>query len=615
MKAPFLEALNQRVILGDGALGTLFYDEGIELGQNVEVLNLSDPDLVFSVHQEYVRAGSDLIETNTFGANRFKLKGQGDVAGVNRAGVEIARRAAGQDIYVAGSVGPSGQRPKKEGKAREITDAEVADAFREQIGVLVEAEVDLIIAETFTHLDELILAIKAAKEIAPDLPVVAQMVFPSRGRTATGVDALACAEAAIDAGASVFGSNCGRGVKAMLAAMERLSLLKDRILLSAFPNAGLPEVVEHRTIYSANPSYMARGLVEMIKFGARLVGGCCGTTPEHIHEFKRVLHLKRSSIHMDTGKESQKSGADKPDSTCQSRGGMLEGLEPGRLPILVELDPPPHLEVEGVLKGAKSLAAAGVDAITLAENPLAVLRSDNLSLAHLIREKIGVHTVLHLTCRDRNVLGLQAQIMAAHILGIRAILAVTGDPANASDQPGVSGVFDMDSIGLVRMINLYNQGMNLAGRDMRQKTNFSIGVAFCFRPSNPELQIRRLEKKAATGAHFVMTQPLFSPGQVEAMLEHTASLDLKIFPGIFPLISARNAEFLHNEVPGISVPSEIRKRLWIYEKAEDQRKAAMEITRKLVVEISGYVDGLYIISPLNKWEISKKLVEQVRGES
>ncbi len=613
MKLPFLDALDKRVLLGDGALGTYFYDKGIELGQDVELLNLSDPDLVFSIHQEYVRAGSDLIETNTFGANRFKLKDSYNVAEVNRAGVEIARRAAGQDIYVAGSVGPTGQYHPK--NSVDITDAEVTEAFREQITVLVGAGVDLIIAETFTHLDELILAIKAAKEIAPELPLVAQMIFPSRGRTATGADALTCAEAALEAGASVFGSNCGRGVKAMLAAMERLSPLRNKIPLSAFPNAGLPEIVGHRTVYSANPSYMARGLVEMIKLGARLVGGCCGTTPEHIHEFKRILHLKKASIRMEAGEVPTASSTDDIDSGSQSKGGLLERLEPGRLPILVELDPPPHLDVEGVLKGAKALAAAGVDAITLAENPLAVLRSDNLSLAHLIRERTGVHTVLHLTCRDRNVLGLQAQVMAAHILGIRAILAITGDPANASDQPGVSGVFDMDSIGLVRMINLYNQGLNLAGRDMKQKTNFSIGVAFCFRPSNPELQIRRLEKKAAMGAHFVMTQPLFAPSQVEAMLEQTSPLNLTIFPGIFPLISARNAEFLHNEVPGISVPSEIREKLWKYEKVEDQRKAAMEITRKLVTEISSYVNGLYIISPLNKWEIPKKLVELIRGES
>jgi len=611
MKPPFLKALSERVLLGDGALGTYFYDKGIELGRDIELLNLTDPDLVFSVHQEYVRAGADLLETNTFGANRFNLRMRDNVAEVNRAGVELARRAAGQKIYIAGSVGPTGRFPLKAG---EVSEAQIRTAFEEQIRALEHAGVDLLILETFTYLEELILAIETARETAPDLSVVAQMVFPSQGRTATGINALTCAEAAIEAGASVFGSNCGRGVKAMLSAIERLSVLKDRIPLSAFPNAGLPEVLGQRTVYSAQPAYMAKGLAEMIKLGARLVGGCCGTTPAHIHEFKKILHLKKASLRADVAQAAAVTPSVGEDIKPASRGGFLKGLDPNRLPILVELDPPPHLHVDRMLEGAQSLKDAGVDAITLAENPLAVLRADNLSLAHLARERTGIQTVLHLTCRDRNVLGLQAQIMAAHILGIQAILAVTGDPANASDQPGVSGVFDLDSIGLVRMINLYNQGLNLAGRSMKHRTNFSIGVAFCYRPSNPLVQIGRLEKKAAMGAHFVMTQPIFDQGQVEAMLEQTRSLGLTIFPGIFPLISARNAEFLHNEVPGISVPARIRQELWKYEKLEDQKKAAMEITKELVTKISSYVDGLYIISPLNKWEVSLELVKLVRGE-
>ena len=608
MKPPFLDALRERVLLGDGALGTYFYDRGIELGKDIELLNLSDPDLVLSVHQDYVRAGSNLIETNTFGANRFKLKGKGDATEVNLAGAKIASRAAGQEVYVAGSVGPTGCFPLE---SPELTESDVLEAFKEQVAALAEGGVDLIIIETFTYLEELLLAVRAAREVSGDMPVVAQMVFPSRGRTATGLDALFCAEAALDAGASVFGSNCGRGVKAMLSAVKRLSSLEGRVPLSAFPNAGLPEVVGDRTVYSAQPAYMARGLAEMIRLGARLVGGCCGTTPSHIYEFKKELHLKAPGrVTAGEGGKGRHAGA--PGTGKGSIGGFLEGLPPGRIPILVELDPPSHLEISGVLHGAKALKAAGADAVTLAENPLAVLRADNLSLAHLIRERAGIHAVLHLTCRDRNVLGLQAQVMAAHILGIQAILAVTGDPANASDQPGVSGVFDLDSIGLVRMISLYNQGMNFAGRPMKERTDFSIGVAFCYRPSNPAIQLRRLERKARAGAHFVMTQPLFDRGQVEAMLELTSPLDLKVFPGIFPLVSARNAEFLHNEVPGITVPEEIRKELWSYDDVEDQRKAAMDMTRKLVVELSSFVDGLYIISPLNKWEVSRELVELVR---
>jgi len=266
-----------------------------------------------------------------------------------------------------------------------------------------------------------------------------------------------------------------------------------------------------------------------------------------------------------------------------------------------------------VIEGARALAATGADAITLAENPLAVLRADNFSLAHLIREQVGIQTVLHLTCRDRNVLGLQMQIMGAHLLGIEAILAITGDPATSSDQPGVSGVFDVNSFGLVEMISRFNQGLNLAGASMRKNTDFSIGVAFSYRAANPELQIRRLERKVALGAHFVMTQPLFDSRTVETMFEQTRHLECMIFPGIFPLISARNADFLHHEIPGISIPRAIRDRLWQFEKVEDQRKAALELTHQLVADIAPIVDGLYLISPLNKWEVPAELIKAVRS--
>jgi homocysteine S-methyltransferase len=282
------------------------------------------------------------------------------------------------------------------------------------------------------------------------------------------------------------------------------------------------------------------------------------------------------------------------------------------LPVLVELDPPTHLDIENVLAGARSLAASGVDAITMGENPLAILRAGNIALAHRIREETGVHTVLHQTCRDQNALGLQSHIMAAHLLGIEAILAVSGDSASSTDQPGVSGVFDLNSLGLIRMISQFNQGLNMAGQSIKLPTRFSIGAAFSFRPANPNLQIARLERKAAQGAHFVMTQPLFDKNEVEAMVEQTSHLNVLIFPGIFPLISARNADFLHNEVPGISIPDAIRKKLWSYKEVADQRKAAMEITEQLVADLAPFVDGLYLISPLNKWEIAEKFVRQIR---
>ncbi|MEJ2033603.1 MAG: bifunctional homocysteine S-methyltransferase/methylenetetrahydrofolate reductase, partial [Deltaproteobacteria bacterium] len=416
---------------------------------------------------------------------------------------------------------------------------------------------------------------------------------------------------ALKAGASVIGANCGRGVKSMLTAIEKLSPLKGQVPFSAFPNAGFPEIVGHRVVYPAQPEYMAQVIGEMIKLGARLVGGCCGTTPTHIQEFRKLPRVgKRPAAHAEAVRLDGEIGT--REERGQGAGALLADLRPDRMPILVELDPPPHLDVDGVIAGARVLAESGTDAITLGESPLAVLRADNLALAHRIKEEVGVKTVIHLTCRDRNALGLQSHIMGAHLLGIDAILAVTGDPATSSDQPGVSGVFDVRSFGLVRMIDRFNRGYNMAGRQIKKCTDFSIGVAFSYRAANPDVQLRRLERKAALGAHFVMTQPFFAANEVEEMMEKTAHLDLLIFPGIFPIISARNADFLHHEVPGISIPEDIRKKLRQYDKVEDQRRVALDFTRELVTAIAPFVDGLYFVSPLNKWEVADDLVRMVR---
>ncbi len=619
MKPDFLEYLNEKVLLADGALGTYLYEKGIALGTNTDLLNIQEPDLVYSVHEEYIRAGSKLIETNTFGANRFKLHGLGkgdQVREINLAGARIAAKAAGQDIFVAGSVGPTGADFTADAGTDEEEQSavsEIEEAFREQISALAEGGVDVLMLETFSWLDELLLAIGVAREIAPDMPLIAQMAYPSGGRTAFGLEAQACGAKAIEAGANVVGSNCGRGVKAMLEAVENLSVLRDRAPLSAFPNAGMPEVVDHRTVYSTPPSYMADKVADMVKMGVRLIGGCCGTTPAHIHEFQQHLHLKKT-VSVVVRQEVREQGTSNVPLEHTGKGALLENMNRNRLPVLVELDPPSNLDVARVLEGADALAAAGADAITLAENPLAVLRADNLSLAHIIKERSSIETVIHLTCRDRNVLGLQAQIMGAHLLGLCGILAVTGDPASSTDQPGVSGVFDVNSFGLVRMIAQFNRGFNMAGSPMKKQTDFSIGVAFSYRPSKPALQVRRLEKKAVMGAHFVMTQPIFDAATVEAMMDDTSHLDLMMFPGIFPLISARSAEFLHNELPGITIPEEIRKTLWRYEKLEDQRKAGLEMTGRLIEDIAQVVDGLYLISPLNKWEVPLELTREIRKQ-
>ncbi len=611
MKPDFLECIQEHVVLGDGALGSYLFERGVERGRNLDLLNLQSPEVIFSAHEEYIRAGSQLIETNTFGAGRFKLREAGvedDVFAVNRAGAEIASKAAGHQVYVAGSVGPSGiSFPFDED---ELTLDDVRESFRDQIRGLAEGGADVLIIETFSNLDEILLAIGVAREVAPDLPIIGQMVFPARARTVRGDDALTCADKMHAAGAAVVGTNCGRGIDAMVLAVEKMSPLAGKgVPLSAFPNAGMPEMVGHRMIYPAQPGYMATRAREMIRNGVHLIGGCCGTTPAHIQEFRSALRIKPVRVRGDV----EVSGETRQEVAGESRlGGFLSSLEPGRLPIIAELDPPTHLAVEPVLGGAEKLARAGVDAISLGENPLAILRAGNLGVASLIRNRTGVQTIIHQTGRDLNALGLQSRMMEAHLLGIEAVLAVSGDSAAGTDQPGVSGVFDLRSLGLIRMLDGLNRGVNMAGRSIKEPTDFSIGAAFSFRPSNPELQISRLEKKAALGARYAMTQPLFSRQVVEQMMERVQHLNILIFPGIFPLISSRNAEFLHNEVPGISVPEKLRKKLARYDEVADQRKAALEYTGRLIEEISPFVDGLYLISPLNKWEIVLDFVIQVR---
>ncbi|MCI5147036.1 MAG: bifunctional homocysteine S-methyltransferase/methylenetetrahydrofolate reductase, partial [Candidatus Electrothrix sp. AR3] len=456
--------------------GSYLFERGVERVRNLDLLNLQAPDLIFNAHEEYIRAGSQLIETNTFGANRFKLQQAGageQVQEINRVGAETALKAAGHQVYVAGSIGPSGINfPLNE---EELTKDDIRDSFREQILGLAEGGADLLILETFSSLDEILLAIEVARSQVPTLPIVSQMVFPARAITALGMDALECGEKMRAAGATVVGSNCGRGVDAMVQALSRMSALAGAgIPLSAFPNAGMPERLDGRMIYPAQPVYMAQRAREMIRNGVHLIGGCCGTEPTHIQEFRSALKIK--PVRVRGGRAEVRTEQKERNVEKTKNGGFLDSLKPGRLPIIAELDPPIHLNAEPLLLGAEQLAQAGVDAISLGENPLAILRAGNLGMASLIRQRTGLQTILHQTGRDLNALGLQSRMMEAHLLGVEAVLAVSGDSAASTDQPGVSGVFDLRSYGLISMLNGLNRGQSMAGRSLKLQSNFSIGA-------------------------------------------------------------------------------------------------------------------------------------------
>jgi methionine synthase / methylenetetrahydrofolate reductase (NADH) len=608
--AKFLESIQEQVLIGDGAIGTMLYNKGVGLDANFEHLNLVRPSLVTELHREYLSAGARFIETNTFGANRTRLAPIGlekKIAELNRQGARIARQAAveaglAQEVFIAGSIGPLA---KVKGDERILDHADMTALFAEQTLPLAEGGVDLLILETFSDLDQLLAAIAAAKGTA--LPIIASMAYLEGGRTGGGVEASKAARELTLAGADLIGANCGAGPREILITLGELARGTEKPL-AAFANSGFPEFVDGRYIYRTTPEYFAEKGLEMADAGAVLIGGCCGTTPEHIrHLAERIAGRKPAKRHIFV----QVSEPDRKVSGEEQKSGFL--AEWGNRPVItVELDPPKGLDCSRVLAGARALREAGVDAVNLAENPLARVRMGNIALARMIRESTGIEVIPHITCRDRNLLGLQSDLMGASLLGISSILAVTGDPARLGDQSGASSVFDLNSFELIKLIADLNSGVNALGHSISGRTGFTIGCAF--NPNSPriETQIGRLEKKVAAGAQFAQTQPVYDAGIVEAMIEQTAHLGIPILLGIMPLVGERNCEYLHNEVPGITIPEAVRMRMKGKEKSEGAAEG-MQIARELIAKIRGLVGGYYIIVPFGRHEVAVELAGFIKG--
>lgn len=600
----FLELCAERIVIGDGAMGTLLYERGVSLDANFEHLNLVRPTLVASVHEAYAAAGADLLETNTFGANRARLGTiglQGKVADINRAGARLARQAAGSDRYVAGSVGPLiGPRvvdaPLGESEKRQI--------LREQMNALAEGGVDLFLLETFSSLADLRLALAVAGDIG--LPAVAQLAFLEGGRTRDGVDAGMAVPVLESAGADLIGANCGSGPRDLLAAVKAMAALTDRPL-SAFANSGFPQYRDGRYIYLATPEYFASMGREMVAAGATLVGGCCGTTPEHIRALAQAV---RGSVPVPRILMTQTPSAVVPPPPVCRPTGFLDGW--GRRPVVtVELDPPRGLNCDKVLAAARSLHEAGVDAISLAENPLAHIRLGNLALASRLQQEVGVPVIAHVTCRDRNLIGLHSDLMGAHLLGLRNILAVTGDPVSLGGESGATSVFDLNSIGLLELLSALNRGTNLMGADLGGHTEFLLGAAFNPNVRNMEGQILRLEKKIAAGACFVQTQPVYDAALLDEMLRLTEPLGIPVLVGILPLVGERNAEFLHNEVPGIRLPETVRQRMR-GKRGPEGVAEGLAVARELINAGRGRVGGWYLMPPFGRVEIALELIQLIR---
>ncbi len=602
----FLDLLARRVVIGDGAMGTLLYQRGVSVEANFEHLNLVRPDLVSAVHADYAAAGADLLESNTFGANRLRLGAIGlahRVGAINAAGARLARQTAGERRFVAGSVGPL---IEPRGESQPLAPEQKKEIFREQMEALAEGGVDLFLFETFASLADLELALAVAGEIG--LPAIAQLAFLEGGRTREGIGAEKAARALEAAGASAVGANCGAGPRDLLAALREFAPLT-RLPLSAFANSGFPQYRDGRIIYLATPEYFAAMGSEMAAAGAALIGGCCGTTPDHIRALAQKLRARAPAPRTLVAPTAAAEPAVATPAAAQPTTFLADW---GKRPVVtVELDPPRGLNCTKVLTAAQSLKEAGVDAISLAENPLARIRLGNLALASKIEEQTGVPVIAHVTCRDRNLIGLHSDLMGAHLLGLRNILAVTGDPVSLGGESGATSVFDLNSVGLLELLAALNRGTNLLGMDLDGHTDFVIGAAFNPNVAQMAGQLRRLEKKIAAGAAFVQTQPVYAGAVLDEMLRLTAPLKIPVLVGILPLVSERNAEFLHNEVPGIRLPDEVRRRMR-GKQGKEGIAEGLAIAGELVAAGRGRVGGWYLMPPFGKIELALELMARIR---
>jgi homocysteine S-methyltransferase len=625
MRGPeFLARLREEVLVGDGALGTLISERGPGLGSSYERLNLTHPEFIKELHAAYLAAGAQVLETNTFGANRTKLaplNEADDAAAVNRAGVALAREVAGNAAFVAGSVGPLASCQGSQ-ETVSLTEDDVREIFREQIVALTEAGADLLILETFTDLPQLLLALETAKKHT-QLPVVCQMAFHEGGHTFGGVHAGTAAEALAKAGADVVGANCGRGVRCVMAAVQAMTAGGDS-LVSAFPNAGLPEYVDGRYLFGAPLPYLIDNAARMADLGVNLIGGCCGTTPEYIRRVAERLRGKKPAPRARIAVPAEPPAATAvvdlqpvpPAGSILDRIRVLDDHVPARsVPwkrplVVVELDPPRDLRYEPILRRARQLRDMGIDAITMADNPVATLHMGNMALAQIVQQEIDLPVIVHLTCRDHNLLGLQSLLMAANVMGLHHLLALTGDPSRVGDQPGASSVYDLNSFGLIELIRKFNNGINNAGQPLGKRTRFTIGAAFNPNGRNLAGQVARLCKKIASGAHFAMTQPMYDAERFEQMCQAVADLNCPILVGSMPLLSERNAEFLHNEVPGICLTDDARRRMKGLS-GKEGRRAGLQICMELIDRMVGKADGFYIIPPHIRTEMAVDLVDHI----
>ncbi len=608
MASTFSDKLAQGIVLFDGAMGTMIYSKGVYINRCFDELNLSEPGLIADIYRGYVEAGADVIETNTFGANRYKLRRFGfedRIAEINVRGVELAREAVGlADVLVAGSIGPLGMPidPNAEDEAIEI--------FAEQARCLAEGRPDLLIIETFSTVRELELAVRAARKAAGDLPIVAQLTFTEELLDAADDAPETLAKLGERYGLAAIGANCSMGPQGMLEVVRRLAPLTD-LPISAQPNAGEPKYVEERHLYLATPEYFAEYARRFIRAGARIVGGCCGTTPAHISAMRNAVTAEAPITVAKPKIELPEAKAEvltiEPVATAQK--SPLGAKLAKKFVVSVELDPPRGVNIRKVLDAARALADHGVDAVNIADGPRATARMNPVAMAVAIGRETEIETIVHYCCRDRNVLAMQADLIGCHALGLKNILCVTGDPPKLGNYPFATGVYDVDSIGLLRIGSNLNRGLDLAGNPLKSATSLLLGCGA--NPASEEIdtEIDRYRRKVEAGAEFVMTQPVFKSELLFEFLERTKAWRVPVLVGILPLASYKNAEFLNNEVPGIEIPPQIMKRMADAPSGDAAREEGIRIAQETFLETRDAVSGVYIMPPFNRHEVALHILE------
>jgi len=596
-----------KVILFDGAMATLLYDSGIFFNKCYEETNITQPDLIEKIYSSYIEAGAQVIEANTFGANPLKLKKYGledKIDEIISEGIRLARKAAGDKAYIAGSIGPLGEIISPRG---ELSVVEGKKAFQKQIEVLEENSVDLFILETFRDINELLLAVETVREIS-SLPIIASLSFTEDGLTFYGETIQEIVKKLNQSAADVIGTNCSLGPKPMLEIASRIVQFSEKPV-SVMPNSGYPQTVNDRLFYATSPEYFAEYSKRFVEIGAQVVGGCCGSTPEHIKEMKKMLTVLckyctpqsviLTETHDDDEKEISTIGFEEIAVEDRSPLGSKLGKE---YIISVEISPPRGSDLTKIIHTVEYLKQNGINLINIPDSPRASARMSPLAMASILERDCGIETIWHYTCRDKSLIGIQSDFLGAAAAKLNNVLLVTGDPPKLGDYPYSTGVFDSDAAGLVKITTNLNKGMDLAGNLLKNQTSFVIGVGANPAAVNFDEEIRKTIKKIENGAHFILTQPVYDLIQFQKFMKAIHSYNIPVLIGILPLMSYKMAEFLQNEVPGVEVPSEIREKLFQADDKEHAKEIGLELAKKIMAETKSYTQGAYIMMPLGNYK-------------